>query len=196
MANDNENYDFSFKRLNDVALAIFSDLSSYQDHKENMANGGFLFEVALLSGFVAKHDVLQKLFCSEILLILSFSFIWIIAHTFIRWQMRAKKDAALKQNGILISMSKWVHTKPSPEDFKADERTFNLSSRYKIYNFIDRFFPMPNPNPPSYLSERKYPKGLVDGIEAIYKLEPTVPLTDYLYFLASVVILIIAILFT
>ena len=48
-----------------------------------------------------------------------------------------KKNAALKQNGILISMSNWAQEKPLEEDFQPETRTFDLSKKYKIYNYID-----------------------------------------------------------
>ena len=190
------NFDYSLNQLNNVALAIFNDLSSYQDHKERMANGGFLFEAALLSGYLAKYKELETILSSQALVIMAFSALWLVAHLFIRWQMRAKEEASLKQNGILISMSVWVHNKPTKEDFEADTRQFSMSTKFKIYDFIDMFYPMPHDKPSGYLSKRKYPKALVDGILEIYKQEPKPPLTDYLYFHASLLVLIIGILFT
>lgn len=194
MANHEKDDDYCMTQMNNLASVILSDLSTYQDHKENMANGGFLFQVVLLSGFIAKHDDALDALQSTMLVLLAFSTLWFIVHLYVRWQLRSKKQAALVQNGVLISMAQWIHKRPSSVDCKRCVKRSRMSRKYRWYDRIDRFFPMPNPNAPDF-SELHYPKALVDGIETMYRLKPRAPLSDYIYFLGSMAILAIGIVF-
>lgn len=136
----NNDYSYSLDKLEKLATNVFSDLSSYQDHKENMANAGFLFQFTLLSGFITQRDLITNLFKPKCTLSLLIIATWLIIHLFIRWQLRNRKKAALEQNGILLSMSEWITKKPNTNDLKPYIQNENYSFKSKAFFLVD-FFP-------------------------------------------------------
>jgi len=189
MCNVDNDYKYSLDTLEKLASNIFSDLSSYQDHKENMANAGFLFEVAFLSGYIVNKNLFTDLFNSKCTLFFLILSIWIITHLFIRWQLGNRKKAALEQNGILLSMSGWVTQKPNLNDLRP-HIPCEPSFKSKVYFFLDFLFPMPYLDVPKYIVQRKYPKCLFNGIKKMYDNHPYAALADYCISIGSLIILI------
>lgn len=84
----------------EFAYAFLSDRESYHNHKESSAYTIFAVEAGFFGALLTTdwYAKIPSVICYPKLIVLTFFIvpIWILVHTFMRWQLRNRRIAALQ----------------------------------------------------------------------------------------------------
>jgi len=161
-------YQSRFNRASQLLELLLVETSSYHNHKETMAHSGMALELAIFVGIVfLKHWppiwVPETWISAQLLAFLGFTLIWLLIHVFIRWQLRNRRDAALRYAALLRTIRKWTLEPPEKDDLSAFKNV--QKSRFSFKVIID--FIIPWPSAPLYedVSNEDYPCGFITELD-------------------------------
>ena len=105
---------------------IEQQYASYHDHKENMANAGFLVQIGLFGAVVSQKEWVSPDAPSLNLLgvevpaalpvVVVYFLLWILTHAYIRWQLDKRTTAAVYAAAIRTELLSWLSEPPTAAD--------------------------------------------------------------------------------
>ena len=178
-------------KLENYANILLSDISVYHNHKETMAHAAFLVEVALFGAIMTMTkwppDWVPSICISEKTVTVAGIFIvWSTIHIFMRWQLRKRRDAAVRFAGIIRAIRKWIDEPPSTEDYKPYKS--GLSLREDKFNLLDFIIVWPKAKIFSDVEVDGEPAGLVQGLREQENIGTGAVRAEYILTYGSIII--------
>lgn len=181
---------------------MLAQTNTYHNHKETMANAGMIAQLSVAAGVISIAEwppdwmpyFRSDVFCvsREAFSLLAFLAVWTLINTFIRWQLRNRRWAAIFCAALEETLRKWANSDPEPTDLDPyPEAESNSDSR--IATFVDTYlFPWRTATLYSDVSRNGWPTAL--GVEWLkkakaYRNEP-VP-AEWLLSLGSLLALLV-----
>ncbi len=137
--------------MNDDKIQNFLTLKlglweTYHNHKENMANAGFLVQLSLFGSIITgglwpPTWVEKFISLPELGTFLVYLILWFIVHYYTRWQLINKRIAALYYSGFDQSLVYFTVNKLTPENKKIYNGKTHTISKFK--DFISKIIYIP-----------------------------------------------------
>lgn len=169
---------------------------TYHDHKETMAHAALALQLAIITWIVSQDIwppvwINNECISANTLSIVGFMIIWTITHVFIRWQLRNRRSSAIIQTAYINIIRKWINKLPT--DVELLSYNSNNNKKNKIYLFIDYILPCPYAALHYDLNKKEYPKCFVKEWEEQESKYTGAIRSEWLLWLASVLMFIIGI---
>lgn len=181
-----------YARVKDFLTRQLSLLSSYHDHKENMAHAGLLVLLALMAAVVGTETwppkwLAKLLSCNKIVAMVGVIIIWLLTHIYIRWQLRHRRVAALLVKHLKITLKNLTYSPPTEQGLEV--YTDHVEEQCRIQKFLDSLLPCAGKLPPTDEKLTSYPRAMVENMLNDTATEAT--RAEWLLFGGSLVILIV-----
>jgi len=154
------------ERIVDFLETRLSQMHSYHDHKEKMAqaHAALLVQLALVAAvvgidqwppsWVPGTDIVARMSS-----LAAATLVWLLIHIYIRWQLRNRRVAALYVTALLSTLRRWAHEPPTEEDLRPYLPKEKSSSQVV---FLDYLIPRKWAPVPTDEGLAGYPKAMVD----------------------------------
>lgn len=152
------------KRITDFLELRLSQMHSYHNHKETMAHAAILVALAFVGAVLSSSPwppqwIPPVQVSSRGVAAVAVTIVWLVIHVNMRWQMRARRVAALYVACLLKVLRRWADTPPSEEELKPYQDT--IPSTHKIHFYVDLLIPWKSARVPSDEGMQGYPTAMV-----------------------------------
>lgn len=119
---------------------------AYHNHKENMANAGFLVQLSLFGSIISgglwpPEWVVKVTRLPEIATFAIYLILWFLIHYYTRWQLINKRVAALYYAGISQAFLYFVNNELTADDLELNSDATHVRSLFK--DFISKVVYIP-----------------------------------------------------
>jgi len=155
---------------------LIADNEAYHNHKETMAHAGLLVMLGLCSAILLEEvwppcwvSTIPSILCPRQIAMLAFLFLWILLNTYIRWQMRNRRTAAIMQAAAFSILTRGGSG--SPESIYLDEDSEHKGNQGKppcgrrLITLLDHIVPVPAAPLANDIKGKSYPTWLRNAIE-------------------------------
>lgn len=135
-----------FDRVKDYISVRLELWVAYHNHKENMANAGFLVQISLFGAVITKNIwppewVAKLIELPELATFLVYGLLWFLIHYYTRWQLINKRVSAFYVAGFDQAFQELVTSDPQSLDMKPYQKEELATSKWR--NVLARIIYVP-----------------------------------------------------